>query len=134
MNSERTLYEQRAGKPSTELQPPLTDSPWFWLYLFSTFGLIVAIVFAPKITTRQRELDLEATAKRRSFDDISRRENLSLEKTDPTELIDDTGQGPVTSSFKFRFYTLLFILGVLTAGGWAGLWWRRFRPTPRGGG
>ena len=79
--------------------------------------MIVAIAFAPKIALRQQELDLEAQAKRQA-------------------LADDTGAdapaGPDQASNRvFRFRTLLALLGIFTAAGWIGLWWKRLRPSRR---
>ena len=39
--------------------PPLTDSPWFWLRLFSYAALIVLVAIGPKYSQRQRQIELQ---------------------------------------------------------------------------
>jgi len=38
---------------------PLTDSPWFWLRLFSYAALIVLVAIGPKYSQRQRQIELQ---------------------------------------------------------------------------
>jgi hypothetical protein len=37
--------------------PPLTDSPWFWAYVFACGGLIALLLMGPKYTARQSQID-----------------------------------------------------------------------------
>jgi hypothetical protein len=39
--------------------PPLTDSPWFWVYLFTTAGLIALALATPKFSERQAQIERE---------------------------------------------------------------------------
>lgn len=124
LNSEFMLNDhsdsQAPEKNQTSERMPITDSPWFWLYLFSTFGLIVAIAFAPKINARQRELDLEAAAKRQV---INRASNPQTNEEDTETAILNAPNARHNS----RFLAILIVLGTLTLGGWIGLWWGRMR-------
>ena len=37
--------------------PPVTDSPWFWAYVFACGGLIALLLMGPKYTARQSQID-----------------------------------------------------------------------------
>ena len=47
---------------STNPRPAPTDSPWFWLMLFSAAGLIVLVIVWPKYSARQGRLELQFRA------------------------------------------------------------------------
>ena len=51
-------------EPSTASQvskmTPLTDSPWFWLYVFATVGLGLLVLVGPKWIERRVGLDQRA--------------------------------------------------------------------------
>src|SRR5262245_23050233 len=40
----------------------ITDSPWFWVMLFSAMGLVALAVTAPKYASRQGRLELQYQA------------------------------------------------------------------------
>ena len=40
-------------------QPRLTDSPWFWAYLFSTMGVILLFLMDAKYQHRQTHIEDE---------------------------------------------------------------------------
>jgi len=66
-------------------KPPITDSPWFWVLLFSAVGLILMLVFSGQISKRQARLDRQYQARERVQDeavgDPARREYSSPENT-----------------------------------------------------
>jgi len=47
---------------NTAPRPAPTDSPWFWLMLFSAAGLIVLVIVWPKYSARQGRLELQFRA------------------------------------------------------------------------
>ena len=47
---------------SSAPRPAPTDSPWFWLMLFSAAGLIVLVIVWPKYSARQGRLELQFRA------------------------------------------------------------------------
>lgn len=38
-------------------QPPFSDSPWFWAYLFTTAALLALALIAPKYSARQAQIE-----------------------------------------------------------------------------
>ncbi len=45
--------------PVPPVKPRLTDSPWFWIYMFSTMALLMLMVMGPKYGHRQTHLEDE---------------------------------------------------------------------------
>lgn len=95
----------------------MTDSPWFWVYLFTTFGLIVMLLMLPKLEQRQRELDLEGQAKRVSMDLPAPNSNTDAALAQGTP--------------RKRFSWLIGLLAVLLTGGWITFWFSRQRTFQR---
>lgn len=64
---------------------PITDSPWFWVLLFSAVGLVLLAVFSGQISKRQARLDRQYQARDRVQDgavgDPARREYSTPENT-----------------------------------------------------
>lgn len=70
--------------PSSD-RPPLTDSPWFWVLLFSVVGLVLLAMFSGQIGKRQARLERQYQARERvmeqAVDDPTRREYASPDNT-----------------------------------------------------
>jgi hypothetical protein len=45
---------------------PITDSPWFWAYLFSTAALIALALIDPKFGPRQAQVEREYQGRQRA--------------------------------------------------------------------
>ena len=45
---------------------PLTDSPWFWAYLFGTAALVALALLTPKYGPRQAQLEREFQGRQRA--------------------------------------------------------------------
>jgi len=100
-------------------QKPLADSPWFWIYLFATFGLVALFWMGPKYAERQAQLD-------RQFQ--GRQFAASPESTDgpPT-----TYSRPSDKLLDLRW--LGYALAIVLAVAWGRLCWQHFR-APRNSG
>jgi hypothetical protein len=44
---------------------PITDSPWFWAYLFATTALICLALIGPKFAARQAQIEREFQGRQR---------------------------------------------------------------------
>ena len=56
-------------------KPPITDSPWFWLFLFGVFGLAALAAIGPKYVRRQALIERQYYAR----EEIVRRQSESPE-------------------------------------------------------
>lgn len=100
-------------------QEPITDSPWFWLYLFATTALILLVVFRSKLDIRQAEIERQYQAR-----------ELATQVQDGQS---DAARGDHPVSVSTPENTLIgwnyiyVVLGLLVSVGWVRLWYVRFR-------
>lgn len=99
---------------STPQQEPITDSPWFWLYLFATFALILLIAFQWKLDVRQANIERQHQARQLANqpDEIATEEPVTV-------------SSPGNTLIGWNY--LVAVLAVLVAVGWVRLWYVRFR-------
>ena len=92
-------------------QPRLSDSPWFWIYLFGVAALVAMFLIGQKADQVQAQRDGNFT-----------RRQLSLERQAglQVELVDDAEE---TRYVDFGIFYLL--IGSVTAFAWA-MHWRQF--------
>jgi hypothetical protein len=50
---------------STKEHSPVTDSPWFWVLIFSLMALFILLLMGPKIGRRQAKIELKYQARER---------------------------------------------------------------------
>lgn len=117
----------------------LSDSPWFWFYLFCTVGLILLMLFQPRLRQRQQELDREGAVRRSTKPSEPSRPSSpgARQDLDHDPEIDSPEQGEPAAftpaaqrpSAEQRFNWLYLILAILLIVAWTRLWWVRFRGT-----
>jgi hypothetical protein len=49
-------------------RPSLADSPWFWVYLFTTFALVVLLVMRPQVQERQAQIERKEQGRQRALE------------------------------------------------------------------
>lgn len=105
-------------------RPPITDSPWFWLLLFSAAGIACLMLIAPKYWPRQRRLEMQYLA----------REEILRRQAEGEPLAREAGQEgdaapPTTSDVIIPLWPLtgacVFVLLLST-----GMLWRSRRLLP----
>lgn len=98
--------------------PPISDSPWFWLYTFATFALVLLVLIGPKFEQRRALQERQEQGRMRA--------QQVRQGKEPTIPLSEPGRTWLT------LRPLYIVLGVLIALGWGTLWWQRWRArTPR---
>jgi hypothetical protein len=90
----------------------VTDSPWFWAFLFSTVALIALAVIAPKFAQRQAHIEREFQGRQRAAENLNNRE--------PSVGLSRAGQTLIT------LQPLFFVLAGITMAAWI-VFWRKHR-------
>ena len=92
-------------------QSSFTDSPWFWVCLFSAAGVVALVLGSARITSRQTQIEREYLARQLSG-------SVVLNETPPQ-----------TSSHELRnritLSPLLIALGGIVVIAWSLLWWQQ---------
>jgi len=92
---------------------PITDSPWFWAYLFCTAALIALALIGPKYAQRQAHIEREFQGRQRAAENLSGRE--------PSVGLSSSGQTLIT------LQPLFFALAAITMVAWVVFWRRHVR-------
>jgi hypothetical protein len=92
---------------------PITDSPWFWLYTFATFALLLLVMIGPKFDERRAQQERQFQGRARAMQQRAGEE--------PTMELSEPGHTWLT------LRPLYVVLGMLIAVGWTTLWWQRWR-------
>ncbi len=92
---------------------PITESPWYWFYLFATTGLIFLVVMSPKFSSRQAQVERQGQGRQRAI-------QQQLGQTPTTEM-------STSDNTRVTLRPLYWILGGVLVVAWVGLWWSRFR-------
>lgn len=95
-----------------EPHPRLTDSPWFWAYIFSTAALIALALAAPKYYTRQTQLERRFLARQEGGQTIKGSDGKSI--TPPTK-----------DNLILRLGPLFIVCSGLLMVAWSRFWWTR---------
>lgn len=96
-------------------RPPITESPWYWVYVFSTACLVAIFLLGPKYSARQAQIE-------RNFQGRERANELAgtgEAETEVTSTRDNT-------IIRLEPLQMLFAAAIVVA--WCVIWWQRFRP------
>lgn len=98
---------------SPAARQPITDSPWFWAYLFGTAALVALALASPKYSARQAQIEREYQGRSRAAQNLNGvAPNLRM----------STAQRTIIS-----LRPLFVVLAAVTAVAWLVFWLRRFR-------
>lgn len=90
----------------------VTESPWYWVYVFSTAGLVGLMLLGPKMLQRQ-------TQEERSFQGRRRAEEQKHGQTPATAMSD-------VQNTLLTLRPLFLILGGTLIVAWVVFWWQHF--------
>jgi hypothetical protein len=96
---------------------PLSESPWFWAYLFATAALVALFLAGPKYERRQPQLERQFSARQRAGQVV----------------VGPDGAVPLSTRERLiiSLRPMYVVLGVLLLAAWLGLWYQRYR-SPHG--
>jgi len=92
------------------MQPrqPITDSPWFWAYLFGTAALIALALLTPKFGPRQAQLEREFQGRQRAAQNLNGQEpSIAMSSAERTQI---------------TLRPLLLVLAAITMAAWFVFW------------
>jgi len=92
------------SKPGSNV---VSESPWFWLCLFATVGVVMLVSFSPKIGLRQAQLEREFEARQAAGQTVSPSED--------------------SSKLTIDLQPILILLVAVVICSWIALWWQRQR-------
>jgi Flp pilus assembly protein TadB len=107
-------------------RPPLTDSPWFYVLVFSAMALFALLVIGPKYGQRQSRLERNYQARERVTErsSVSNKEDADTRKDQVAARRDYATPG----NTLVPLWPLAMILGIITL--FAGFMLRRAMRTP----
>jgi hypothetical protein len=101
----------------TNQRPPITDSPWFWLIVFSCSALAGLMAIAPKYSVRQAGVERKSAAR----EEVARRRHA--EEPFPQEnagdvVVDPTQQQDLRIPLATLVATMLLLVAIIAIAGW----------------
>src|SRR5688500_768942 len=96
--------EHQSKMPVMTAKPPITDSPWFWVYLFGAAALVLVAIEAPKFSQRQAQIERKAQGRMRAAQQVAG-QTPDVELSTPEE---------TTIDLK----PILFVVGAATLVAW----------------
>jgi hypothetical protein len=89
-------------------QRPITDSPWFWAYLFGTAALIALALAGPKFGPRQAEIERQFQGRQRATQNAAGQQpSVDLSTAEGT---------------RITLRPLFFVLAAVTMVAWLVFW------------
>ena len=90
----------------------ISESPWYWVYLFCTAGLIALVLAEPKFAARQSQIERKAQGRQRAAQNLSGQE--------PRTPLSDEGHTQI------RLRPLYYVVGGLLTAAWGHLLWKQY--------
>ena len=97
---------------SSSARVPITDSPWFWAYLFGTAAVVALMLAGPRYSQRQPQLERQFAARQRGGQAIA----------GPNGSVPPSTSEQMIISLRPLYILLIMLLSV----GWIGFYYRRF--------
>ena len=97
--------------PSASSGSSITDSPWYWVYLFCTAGAVALLLAGPKFAARQSQIE------RNSGDRLHAAQHVAQQQREIGEQ-----QTPQSTATRITLWPLYVALGCALAVAWFNLW------------
>ena len=101
----------------TDQRPPITDSPWFWLIVFSCSALAGLVAIAPKYSVRQAGVERKSAAR----EEVARRRHAQEPLPGDTAAdlpVDPAEQRTLQVPLVTLVATMLLLVGTIAFSGW----------------
>ena len=121
----RTLRAQRRQRaynansmntPSDSPKRSITDSPWYWVYLFCTAGAVALLLAGPKFAARQAQIERKYEARQKVAQQVAKQQ-LNIAEQEAEQL----------TATRITLWPLYLLLGVVLSVAWFNLWRRHKR-------
>ncbi|MCA9142540.1 MAG: hypothetical protein H6821_09415 [Planctomycetaceae bacterium] len=96
---------------SSSSRKSITDSPWYWVYLFCTAGAIALLLAGPKFASRQAQIERKYEARQHVAQQIAKQQSNFNEQE--AEQLTET---------RITLWPLYAVLGCVLAVAWFNLW------------
>ena len=97
--------------PSGSTRKSITDSPWYWVYLFCTAGAIALVLAGPKFAARQSQIERNSEDRLQVARSVAKQQRNSSEQE----------PGPQTAT-RITLWPLYVVLGCGLSLAWFNLW------------
>ncbi|HUG70334.1 MAG TPA: hypothetical protein VMM76_21475 [Pirellulaceae bacterium] len=97
--------------PSASLRKSITDSPWYWVYLFCTAGAVALLLAGPKFAARQSQIE------RNSEDRLQVARHVAEQRIDTREQTAEQA-----TATRITLWPLYVLLGGALSVAWFNLW------------
>lgn len=102
--------------PSPPARKSITDSPWYWVYLFCTAGAVALLLAGPKFAARQSQIERNYEARQHAAQHVAKPE------ADFSEEVADR-----SASTRITLWPLYAVLGSVLSVAWFKLWQKHQR-------
>jgi hypothetical protein len=97
--------------PSASPRKSITDSPWYWVYLFCTAGAVALLLAGPKFAARQSQIE------RNSEDRLYVAQHVAKPQLEVNEQVADA-----PTATRITLWPLYVVLGCMLSVAWFNLW------------
>ena len=102
--------------PSALPKKTITDSPWYWVYLFCTAGAVALLLAGPKFAARQAQIERNSEARLQVAQQVASQQINVAEQ-----------EGEQPTSTRITLWPLYVALGFVLSVAWFNLWRRHKR-------
>lgn len=111
MNSDSS---PQSSPDSTDVRPSITESPWFWAYVFATGAVVALLLGTSRYGDRQEQIERQYLARQRAGQVVARQ--------------DAVAEAPVEGEPIIPIWPLGLLMTLILSVAWMVFWFKR-RPS-----